>query len=200
MPLDLKQAMRNRAWQPPTPDQEALQEPLFSPSDVGNAAKMGAVGLKGAMMAAPVLVGMAKYQVTDNHTGHVIGLYNTLKRASHKADKLDNEYGAVRYSTKRVEDKDIPGPSSTIALKPNEMDPNRYQTVRSGGKGKSYEDSTYPVATDLRIEYPGNVFDDGLKGLNAGHALRRAADNWPDATEVRIIGKQSLKDQMKPKP
>ena len=232
MPLDIKQAMRNRAWQPPTPDQEALQDPLFSPSDVGNAAKMGAAGLKGAMMAAPALAGMAKYQVTDNHTGQVVGLYETLKRASHKADKLDNEYGAYRYSTKRVEDKDIAGPSSRIALKPSEMDPNRFDTVRGGPKSKSYDEQGYPIETQLRVTHqpgpmdndpafidymkkqgasapssqkdlydpPFNVHTDAMNGMNSGHALRRAADNWPSASEVRIVGKQNLKDQMKPKP
>jgi len=179
MPLDLKQAMRNRAWQPPTPDQEALQDPLFSPSDVGNAAKMGAAGLKGAMMV-----------------------------------------GALKY------------PSSRIALRPNEMDPNRFDTVRGGPKSKSYDEQGYPIETQLRVTHspgpmdndpafidymkkqgasapssqkdlydpPFNVHTDAMKGMNSGHALRRAADNWPSASEVRIVGKQNLKDQMKPKP
>ena len=35
MPIDLRQALRNRAWQPPTPDQEALQDPLIAPETYG---------------------------------------------------------------------------------------------------------------------------------------------------------------------
>jgi len=38
--------------------------------------------------------------VTDSY---VVGTYSTRMRASNKADKLDNEYGAYRYSVKAVE-------------------------------------------------------------------------------------------------
>tara|TARA_B100000609_G_C17140024_1_gene395014 strand:- start:483 stop:659 length:177 start_codon:yes stop_codon:yes gene_type:complete len=37
--------------------------------------------------------------VTDSY---VVGTYSTRMRASNKADKLDNEYGAYRYSVKAV--------------------------------------------------------------------------------------------------
>ncbi len=37
------------------------------------------------------------YQVIDSQTKQVIGTYSTLKRASHKADKLDLAYGSYRY-------------------------------------------------------------------------------------------------------
>jgi len=33
---------------------------------------------------------------------YVVGTYSTRMRASNKADKLDNEYGAYRYSVKAV--------------------------------------------------------------------------------------------------
>ena len=38
--------------------------------------------------------------VTDPY---VVGTYSTRMRARNKADKLDNEYGAYRYSVKAVE-------------------------------------------------------------------------------------------------
>jgi len=47
-----------------------------------------------------------KYQVIfydDSVTdSYVVGTYSTRMRASNKADKLDNEYGAYRYSVKAV--------------------------------------------------------------------------------------------------
>ena len=48
-----------------------------------------------------------KYQVIfygDSVTdSYVVGTYSTRMRARNKADKLDNEYGAYRYSVKAVE-------------------------------------------------------------------------------------------------
>ena len=48
-----------------------------------------------------------KYQVIfygDSVTNsYVIGTYSTRMRASNKATKLDNEYGAYKYSVKAVE-------------------------------------------------------------------------------------------------
>ena len=38
--------------------------------------------------------------VTDTY---IVGTYSTRMRARNKADKLDNEYGAYRYSVKAVE-------------------------------------------------------------------------------------------------
>ena len=50
---------------------------------------------------------MIKYQVVfygDSVTdSYVVGTYSTRSRARNKADKLDNEYGAYRYSVKAVE-------------------------------------------------------------------------------------------------
>lgn len=48
-----------------------------------------------------------KYQVVfygDSITNsYIVGTYSTRMRASNKATKLDNEYGAYRYSVKAVE-------------------------------------------------------------------------------------------------
>lgn len=43
------------------------------------------------------------YEVIDRHTGYVMGVYSTLKRAIRKVDKLDNEYGGYRYYHRRIE-------------------------------------------------------------------------------------------------
>ena len=40
------------------------------------------------------------YQVIDTKTGDVMGIYSSRKRASRKADKLDLEYGAIRYAVR----------------------------------------------------------------------------------------------------
>ena len=48
-----------------------------------------------------------KYQVIfygdSVANSYVIGTYSTRMRASNKATKLDNEYGAYKYSVKAVE-------------------------------------------------------------------------------------------------
>ena len=50
---------------------------------------------------------MIKYQVVfsgDSVTdSYVVGTYSTRSRARNKADKLDCEYGAYRYSVKSIE-------------------------------------------------------------------------------------------------
>ena len=38
------------------------------------------------------------YNVIDCFTGKIIGTYQSRKRATNKADKLDMAYGAVRYA------------------------------------------------------------------------------------------------------
>ena len=43
-----------------------------------------------------------RYQVIDNQTQVVMGIYSSLKAAHRRADKLDMEYGAVRYVVRRV--------------------------------------------------------------------------------------------------
>ena len=46
------------------------------------------------------------YQVIDNKTSEVVGTYKTRKLARRRADKLDLEYGAIRYS---VREKSLDG-------------------------------------------------------------------------------------------
>ena len=56
-------------------------------------------------------------------------------------------------------------------------------------QGKGFSEEAFPVALRVRV-----VFDDGtsmvdaIKGLNGGHALSRARDNWPTATRIIPLG------------
>lgn len=109
------------------------------------------------------------------------------------------------------------GQSSRIAIHPQELNPKRFQTIQEGGLGKAYEQQGYPHEYRIQVALPepidmtpehraaltawaqmnnldvdlfANPWVDGIKGLNPGHALRRAADNWPNATSIRIVGKE----------
>jgi len=44
------------------------------------------------------------YKIIDTKTGAVVGKYGPkgAKRASRRADKLDNEYGAIRYTPRPI--------------------------------------------------------------------------------------------------
>lgn len=125
-------------------------------------------------------------------------------------------------------DPRLRGQSSRIAVNPSEMDPNRYSTVREHRNPFNpvgYFEEKFPEAVKLRVEQPGaltpetaellhamgadrsvldfagpQAFEDGIKGLNPGHALRRAADSWPEATRIQITGKDpTSKPKKKPK-
>lgn len=43
------------------------------------------------------------YQVIDTQTKYIMGTYSTKRRATRKADKLDLEYGAIRYTVIAVQ-------------------------------------------------------------------------------------------------
>lgn len=47
---------------------------------------------------------MYEYHLTDNHTGKVLKVYPEGKRAiaQRRADNLDLQYGAIRYSVRLV--------------------------------------------------------------------------------------------------
>lgn len=47
-------------------------------------------------------MGTNSYKVVDVKTGAIMGTYSSRKRAQTKADKLDNAYGAYRYSVRLV--------------------------------------------------------------------------------------------------
>ena len=45
---------------------------------------------------------MNSYQVIDLHTKTIVGTYDTRKAASRRADKLDQAYGATRYTVRVI--------------------------------------------------------------------------------------------------
>lgn len=42
------------------------------------------------------------YQVIDRHTGTIVGTFKSKQAARNKRDRLDLQYGAVRYSVREV--------------------------------------------------------------------------------------------------
>ena len=61
-----------------------------------------------------------------------------------------------------------------------------------GWNKKSYDELNFPTSVEAQIRYHngGNSYSDytdGFKGLNAGHALRSAAINNPEAAEIRLL-------------
>lgn len=147
-----------RAYGVPSAQEEALDAPDIEPGDMRQSVVFGASVLKSLASSLPLL-GMAAY------------------------------------------------PASRIALNPADMNPKRFMTVHPSHK--SFDEQGYPASVPVHITFPHSSLDDtpGLreymqsrgmgvpgrhadevKGLNRGHALRRAADNWPDAERVQIIG------------
>lgn len=44
-----------------------------------------------------------KWQVIERGSNRIMGIYSTAKRARNKRDKLDLEYGAVKYYVIEIE-------------------------------------------------------------------------------------------------
>ena len=66
--------------------------------------------------------------------------------------------------------------------------PGAKSLVKEGGKG--YAEQKYSVSVPVSVRWKdGLVHTDRVKGMNVGHALARARDNWPDATVVQGAGK-----------
>lgn len=98
---------------------------------------------------------------------------------------LSDERGSVPIGGMRT------GAKSSIAINPGE-NPNRFSTVKEDVKGtaKRYDERNYKTKVKVRVEWdnPKDVIEDEMDGLNPGHALRRAADNWVTADRIQIIG------------
>lgn len=45
-----------------------------------------------------------RYEIIDCQTGRVVGHAKTLRGAIRSCDRRDNEYGAVRYRHRRIDD------------------------------------------------------------------------------------------------
>lgn len=52
---------------------------------------------------------------------------------------------------------------------------------------KGYHEQNYPHSQAVRVQYPGNVFEDEIKGMHLQHALARALRNWPGAA-IEVLG------------
>jgi hypothetical protein len=53
---------------------------------------------------------------------------------------------------------------------------------------KGYHEQNYPVSLSVRVRWnDGLVHEDEVKGLNPGHALSLAWDNWIDAESITAI-------------
>lgn len=46
---------------------------------------------------------MKTHEIIDGQTQKLIGQYSSLRRAHRRADRLDLEYGAIRYHVRRIE-------------------------------------------------------------------------------------------------
>ena len=58
------------------------------------------------------------HEVIDGHSGRPVGSYSNLRRASRAADRLDLDYGAVRYHAKRISWPDTPMAESILSTGP----------------------------------------------------------------------------------
>lgn len=43
-----------------------------------------------------------RYDIIDSHTNRVVGTAKTSANAHNRADRMDNNYGAVRYTVKTI--------------------------------------------------------------------------------------------------
>jgi len=63
---------------------------------------------------------------------------------------------------------------------------NAKNEMRSGGS--TYFEQKFKTSINVRVHHAvGRVHDDAVKGMNAAHALWRAARNWPSAIKIERI-------------
>lgn len=58
------------------------------------------------------------HEVIDGQSGRPVGSYSSLRRASRAADRLDLDYGAVRYHARRIHWPDQPLADTILATGP----------------------------------------------------------------------------------
>lgn len=58
------------------------------------------------------------HEVIDCHSGRPVGSYSSRRRASNAADRLDLDYGAVRYIVRRLHWPDQPMAESILSTGP----------------------------------------------------------------------------------
>ncbi len=51
-----------------------------------------------------------------------------------------------------------------------------------------FDEQRFSTTIKVKVTWPdGLTHEDEIKGLNLGHALWRARNNWPDASNVELI-------------
>lgn len=51
---------------------------------------------------------------------------------------------------------------------------------------KGFAKEAYPHTQRVRVRWPNDEMADDIKGLNQGHAVYRARENWPDANVTPV--------------
>ena len=56
------------------------------------------------------------------------------------------------------------------------------------GTGRGFATEKYPASAKVKVTFRDGVEHiDEVKGLNEGHAMARAASNWPDAVKIDLL-------------
>jgi hypothetical protein len=86
--------------------------------------------------------------------------------------------------------------------KDNEPNPKLGKSNLVSERGKPFDEQKYPHTQDVRVDWPdtGDSIEDQVKGLNKGHAMARARENWPGATITAIEPSESPKLAAKEEP
>ena len=64
----------------------------------------------------------------------------------------------------------------------------KYLGFKNVGPSTPYEQSRFPHTQWVQLSWPdGTTSVDAIKGLNAGHAMARAAINWPAAANIHPL-------------
>ena len=86
---------------------------------------------------------------------------------------------------KKLGKLDIPPSGGKLKAKHQMIkDPNNFKVLE---EPRGFNEINFPHTQKVRVEFPdGDVIEDEIKGLNRGHALAIARENWPD-TKVTPI-------------
>lgn len=77
-----------------------------NPEDyVNSTPPIGGVIIEAGKQIAAKKIVEKTHEIIDSRTGESVAKYSSLRRALHAADKKDNEYGAVRYIVKKLQEK-----------------------------------------------------------------------------------------------
>lgn len=65
---------------------------------------------------------------------------------------------------------------------------------------KGYDQQQFKTAIKVQVQFPGDKpFIDAIKGLNAGHAMMLAKQNWPGA-QIKSLGPLKPGEELPPDP